>query len=149
MIPEFKEKQKFGQWWLWLILLTCLGFLGYQLYQQKVLNEQVGNVPIDSNLLLVIFVLMLGLVILFGMMKLTTKINQREIKIHFAPFVKKTLQWKDIESAKVERYGFVGGWGIRIWTKYGTVYNTMGDIGLKILLKNGQKYVIGTQKPGV
>lgn len=43
-------------------------------------------------------------------------------------------------------YGFVGGWGIRLGTKYGTVYNTKGNKGLFILLNNGKKYCIGTQK---
>jgi len=43
-------------------------------------------------------------------------------------------------------YGFVGGWGVRWWTKFGTVYNVMGRIGLAIELKNGKKLLIGTQK---
>lgn len=42
-------------------------------------------------------------------------------------------------------YGFVGGWGIRPWTRYGTVYNTRGQEGLAIELKNGKKFLIGTQ----
>lgn len=47
---------------------------------------------------------------------------------------------------KVINYGFVGGWGIRLWTKYGTVYNVSGNKGLFIKLKNGKTMVIGTQK---
>jgi hypothetical protein len=47
---------------------------------------------------------------------------------------------------KVLNYGFVGGWGVRLWTKYGTVYNVKGNIGLAIELKNGTKFLIGTQK---
>ena len=49
--------------------------------------------------------------------------------------------------AKVDLdYGFIGGYGIRLWTKYGTVYNTSGKIGLAITLNNGDKFLIGTQK---
>ncbi len=36
--------------------------------------------------------------------------------------------------------------GIRVWTKYGTVYNAQGKIGLSIKLKSGKQFVIGTQK---
>ena len=43
-------------------------------------------------------------------------------------------------------YGFVGGWGVRMWTKYGTVYNTKGSKGLLVELNNGKTFVIGTQK---
>lgn len=53
---------------------------------------------------------------------------------------------KDIKSAKVVNYGFVGGWGIRLWTAYGTVYNIKGNKGLAIELFNGEKFLIGTQK---
>ena len=42
-------------------------------------------------------------------------------------------------------YGFVG-YGIRLGSKYGTVYNMKGNRGLAIELNNGKKFVIGTQK---
>lgn len=43
-------------------------------------------------------------------------------------------------------YGFVGGWGVRLWTAFGTVYNVRGKMGLAIKLKDGTKFLIGTQK---
>ncbi|MCO4822597.1 MAG: hypothetical protein KC469_11050 [Flavobacteriaceae bacterium] len=64
----------------------------------------------------------------------------------FFPFVKKRVHWKEIKSAEIVNYGFVGGWGIRLWTKYGTVYNTKGNTGLAVVLLNGKKFLIGTQK---
>ena len=51
-----------------------------------------------------------------------------------------------MKHAEIVNYEFVGGWGIRLWTKYGTVYNTKGDKGLAIELQNGKKFLIGTQK---
>ena len=66
--------------------------------------------------------------------------------MRFFPFVKKEFQWSEIQKSKVVNYGFVGGWGIRLFTKYGTVYNIRGNKGLAIELKNGKKYLIGTQK---
>ena len=56
------------------------------------------------------------------------------------------MKWYEIEKADVVNYGFVGGWGIRPWTKYGTVYNIRGNKGLAIALFDGQRFVIGTQK---
>nr|WP_315263057.1 hypothetical protein [uncultured Flavobacterium sp.] len=42
-------------------------------------------------------------------------------------------------------YKFLG-FGVRLFTSYGTVYNTKGDTGLAIELKCGKKILIGTQK---
>ncbi|MGI9525729.1 MAG: hypothetical protein ACR2MS_01320 [Weeksellaceae bacterium] len=60
--------------------------------------------------------------------------------------MKKRVDWKEIKKVEIVYYGFVGGRGIRPWTKYGTVYNTKGNNGLAIELKNGDKLLIGTQK---
>ncbi|MEI6866527.1 hypothetical protein [Flavicella sp.] len=79
-------------------------------------------------------------------MKLTTEINITEVKIKFVPFLKKNVKWSDIKKSEIVNYGFVGGWGIRLGTKYGTVYNTKGKTGLVIELNNGNKFLIGTQK---
>ncbi|MDX1772553.1 hypothetical protein DFR65_10185 [Oceanihabitans sediminis] len=88
-----------------------------------------------------------SLIALFWFLKLKTEINQKEIKISLFPFIKqKQISWEKIKTAEVINYGFVGGWGIRLGTKYGTVYNTRGNIGLKIELYNGTKLLIGTQR---
>jgi hypothetical protein len=79
-------------------------------------------------------------------MYLKTEIDEDSIRIKFFPFANKVFHWKDIAKAEVVNYGFVGGWGIRIGTKYGTVYNIKGQQGLAIQLKNGKKRCIGTQK---
>ena len=53
-----------------------------------------------------------------------------------------------MKTYQIVDYGFVGGWGIRMGTKYGTVYNTRGKTGLALTLLNGTRYCIGTQKEG-
>lgn len=78
-------------------------------------------------------------------MRLETTITEHKIKIFFYPFVKREWLWADIKSARVFNYGFIGGWGIRIWTGYGTVYNVSGSQGLHIKTAD-KEYVIGTQK---
>jgi hypothetical protein len=87
------------------------------------------------------------LVLLFFLFsKLETKITADQIQLKHLIFVKKSFKWNDIEAAELIKYGFVG-YGIRISIKYGTVYNVKGDKGLRITLRNGKKYFIGTQKP--
>jgi hypothetical protein len=143
----FKETQKFSQWWLWLILIGIgiLPILG--IYKQLIIGEKFGDKPM-SDLGIIIFALFVfSLIAMFWFMQLKTEIDQNEIRMHFFPLVKKRVNWKEIKTAEIVNYGFVGGWGIRLWTKYGTVYNMKGNKGLAIALTDGNKFLIGTQKP--
>jgi len=143
---EFKEEQKFTQWWLWLILIG-IGLLPiYGIYKQLILGEQFGDNPMSDLGLIIFTVFVFGLIAMFWYMRMRTEIDQNEIRMSFFPFVKKRVKWKEIKNAEVVNYGFVGGWGIRLWTKYGTVYNIKGNKGLAIELLNGKKFLIGTQK---
>ncbi len=62
------------------------------------------------------------------------------------PVCKKKTKQSEIRNVEVVNYGLVGGWGIRRWTKYGTVYTVKGNKGLAVELLNGKKFLIGTQK---
>ena len=143
---EFKEEQKFTQWWLWLILIP-IGILSiFGIYKQLILEEKFGDKPISDFGFIMFAVFIFALIGLFLIMKLKTTIDKNGIRMSFFPFTKKQVEWNEIKNAKVVNYGFVGGWGIRLWTKYGTVYNIKGNKGLAIELKNGKKFLIGTQK---
>jgi len=142
---EFKEKQKFTQWWIWLILIGLGAIAVYGFIQQIVFGVEFGNKPM-SNVGIIIFTLFVfGFIYFNWYMTLITEITNGGIKMRFVPFVKKEIQWSELKSAKIVDYGFVG-YGIRLGSKYGTVYNMNGKKGLAIELNNGKKFVIGTQK---
>lgn len=142
----FEEKQRFRQWWLWLLLLGVSLIPLYGIYQQIFLHEQFGDNPMPDIGLIVLSLFMLSFVIFFWTLELRTHIDKETIKIQFFPITKKEIKWKDIAQAQVVNYGFVGGWGIKLSTKYGVVYNTSGKMGLALQLKNGKKICVGTQK---
>lgn len=125
----FKENQKFSQWWLWLSLLSIGALLFY-----------IGPKNLGALIVLIVSLLFLS-------MRLITQIDEKGIKFRFFPFVKRAYQWHEIETAQVVDYGFVGGWGIRLFTSYGTIYNVKGSKGLAVELKNGKKFCLGTQRP--
>jgi len=143
---EFKEEQKFTQWWVWLLLIIVGLIPVYGIYKQLIKGEAFGNNPMSDIGLIIFAIFIFGIITLFWFMELKTEIDKKEIRMEFVPFVKKTLQWKDIKSAKMLNYGFVGGWGIQLGTKYGTVYNIEGNKGLAIELNTGKKFLIGTRK---
>ena len=142
----FTEKQKFTQWWVWALLGVAVLVPLYGLYTQGFLNETFGNEPLPTWAL---GLLLLGMVlpaVLIYVIELRTTIDDTGIHVNFFPFTKRAIPWNDIAEAEVLNYGFVGGWGIRFGTRYGTVYNTRGDVGVAPRLKPGKKLCIGTQK---
>ena len=146
MKKQFTETQKFTQWWLWLILIS-IGILPVVgIYKQLYLGEPMGDKPMSDEGLIVFFVFVFALIAFFWMIQLRTKITQQDIKINFFPLTKRAVKWSEVEKAQIVNYGFVGGWGIRFWTNYGTVYNIKGKMGLALELKNGKKFLIGSQK---
>ena len=146
-LPRFKEEQQFRQWWIWAILIVC--FLIPIVSIVFFLNREPG----ENNMITVWVVttssLIMGFLLLFfWYLKLKTEVDPYRIYIHFYPFVTtKSYQWEDIEYAELVDYGFVGGWGVRMFTKYGTLYNVSGKMGLAFKLKNGKKICVGTQRP--
>ena len=86
--------------------------------------------------------LILDLIWHFAFMKLKTKTDKKKFLMIFYPFV----HLKDIKKVDVTDYGFVDGWGIRLWTKYGTIYNVKGSTGLFIQTNDNKRFLIGTQR---
>ena len=101
---EFKEVQKFSQWWIW-VLIIGLGILPiYGIYQQLYLGEPFGDKPMSDMGLVLFAVLMSALIVLFLSVQLKTEITKYEIYFVFFPFLKKRIKWIDIKQAKVVRY---------------------------------------------
>ena len=89
--------------------------------------------------------LIIAVDLFFILAKLNTRIDADGILVKFRPVLSRHFTWDQIEGVKPLNYRFVGGWGIRVLTAYGTVYNVKGHDGLQVFLKNGRKFLIGTQ----
>ena len=143
---RFEEKQRFTQWWLWVLLIAIALIPAYGVYRQIILGEPFGNVPLPDIGLILFLLFTLMMIGLFWITELRTTIDNEAIRIKYVPLTSEEFKWQDIVRAEIVNYGFVGGYGIRLGTQYGTVYNTRGKMGLAIELKKGKKYCIGTQR---
>lgn len=136
MSTLFEEKQKFNQWWLWVILLSF---------------PIISVGPFDDNEINVYYVLIgLAIPLLFYLFELRIKVNKDGLHYQFSPFHLKfhTIKMDEIESFKAMEYSPLkeyGGWGIRYGFK-GKAYNVSGNKGVKIFLKNGSNIMFGSQK---
>ncbi|MDC0204333.1 hypothetical protein OAJ65_00895 [Flavobacteriales bacterium] len=136
MSALFEEKQKFTQWWLWVILLSF---------------PIISVGPFDENAINLYHVLIgLAIPLLFYLFELRIKVNEDGLHYQFSPFHLKfhAIKMYEIESFKAMKYSPLkeyGGWGIRYGFK-GKAYNMSGNKGVKIFLKNGSNIMFGSQK---
>ena len=130
----FEEKQKFTQWWVWLLLLLPVVF--------TLSNEDPNS---NFGVLILIVILML-----FYLLELTVRVSDEGIHYQFFPFHFKSYTIKKNEIEKIEALKYrpladYGGWGIRYGLK-GKCYNVKGNLGVKVFLKNGSSILFGSQK---
>jgi hypothetical protein len=143
---EFREGQKMTQWWIWLILFCVAGIWIWAIIQQLLLGQLFGERPMNNMGLILTSFIPLGLIVLFYILSLKTRVSAQGIDVRYYPLWSTHIPWHQIQSAEIVRYPFVG-YGIRYSSQYGTVYNARGQWGLLILKKNGEKLLVGTQKP--
>ena len=68
MTALFKEKQRFTQWWLWLILIPIGVLPVVGIFQQLILGEEFGDNPMSNFGLILFAVFVFALLGLFLMM---------------------------------------------------------------------------------
>jgi hypothetical protein len=148
----FTERQKFKQWWLWVILLAVNGLFVFGIFKQVIGGQQFGDKPINDTGLLSTAALTLLMTILFFNSHLDTQIKKDGIYLRFFPFhfSFRHYTWDKISKSFVRKYnplGEYGGWGLRLGLfGKGKAFNVSGDKGLQIVFSDNKKLLIGTNK---
>ena len=132
---------------IYILLIAVIGMFIYAIIQQIFLGRPFGDKPAPDAVLVIATVLMLALLISLYRSKLETKITNEGVSFKWIPFKNSysLYKWEDIEKAEIIKYGFVG-YGLRL-SRYGIIYNIGGNRGLRLVLKSGRKFVLGTQQP--
>jgi hypothetical protein len=129
----FREEQRFRQPWLWMILLAG-GLL--TLWAARTASAWVA---------LAAFVPVLWL---FYTLKLEVEVDQTDIRIRFFPLSRRAIPLTSIQSCEARTYRPIreyGGWGIKYGFS-GMAYNVSGDRGVQLVLRNGRRILIGSQR---
>jgi hypothetical protein len=148
----FTERQKFKQWWFWLIHIGINGILLFGVFKQVIGGQQFGNNPMSNTGLLVVTVLTFMLTLLFINLRLDTTIKKDGIYVRFFPFhlKYKHISWDRLTKSFVRDYSPIteyGGWGLRLGIfGNGKAYNVSGDKGLQLEFRDNKKLLIGTNK---
>jgi hypothetical protein len=146
----FTEKQRFNQWWIWVLLLIVNGMMIFGFVQQVMLKKPLGDHPTSDGGIIFGTLMCILLLTFFITFRLETKIYKGGIAVRFFPLQLKTryFAFEDIASMEIRQYRPImeyGGWGIRGFGS-NRALNVSGKIGLQLIFKNGQKLLIGTQR---
>lgn len=142
----FREEQRFTQWFIWIFLIGLSCIPVYGIIQQVILKNTFGSKPMSDTGLFIFLIFMLAFSYFFWMIKLRTTVTRDHIWIHLSPLAKRKIPWRDVAKAEIVQYSPWIGYGLRISPSYGTVYNIKGNKGLLMVMKNGKKVMVGTQR---
>ncbi len=151
-IASFREEQRFRQIWIWFLILGIAALMWYSAFTQIIQRRPFGENPAPNSLLIIFWVLFgLGLPVLFFSIRLITEVRLDGIYIRFFPFhfSSKKIAFQDLQSFEVRTYNALreyGGWGIR-YGPQGKAYNVGGNRGVQLVLTDGKRILIGSQKP--
>jgi surface polysaccharide O-acyltransferase-like enzyme len=147
----FKEIQKFTQPWILIVLIISLAVSVNPIISNwnSIIHQPIlKSIPFFYSVLIIALVTVILLKI-----KLITKIDEKGIQYQFFPInlSLKCIPWKTIDNCAIRKYNAIseyGGWGMQFnfFRKTGRAITTKGNIGLQLVLKNGNKILIGTQK---
>lgn len=147
----FSERQRFTQWWLWVILIGINSIALFGFFKQIIFGQTFGDRPMSNYGLVIFLICMVLFVLFFIKMGLKTQITQEGIAIQFIPFHSKFThyKWSDISRIYIRKYSPLkefGGWGIRYGSD-GMAYNVSGNMGIQLEFFDKRKILIGTNKP--
>ncbi len=156
-VPIFREAQQSKPLWVWAVVLPgsiapgilLLGLLIRQLHA----GVPIGTRPMSNfGLAVTTFaVLLLGAALLWLIAKwqLVVEVLPDGLFVHMRPFYRRTIAWADIESAQARTYrplAEYGGWGMR-GTRKNRALNLSGNRGVQLVLKGGDRLLLGSQDP--
>ncbi len=146
---HFREEQRFRQWWLWVILVLLACLLAYGVYKQLILGQPWGDHPAPNRVLILLCVGYAILILWMWHTRLLTEVRDDEVEIRFVlVWPRKRIPLQDIASCEARTYRPIweyGGWGVR-WGKSGRAFNVSGDRGVQLVLTNGKRLLIGSQR---
>lgn len=150
----FQDVQRFS---LWLRLLLVFSMVAVAVIECFALKSTLAA-PNPARSWNIIVLIVLGiclptaLCVLFWMTKLVTEVRSDGLYIRFFPFhfSFKKIPFEDLHEYYARTYRPIieyGGWGIRYSLGFKSkVYNMSGNRGVQLILKNGKKLLIGSQR---
>lgn len=146
----YEEVQRLRQWLFVVPIGIATVVIWWAFFKQVVLDQPVGQQPIPNWLAWgLAFVFGLGLPALGWSMRLITEVRPGLLWVRLSPFRGMRIPTKEIASAFAREYSPIreyGGWGVRV-SRSGRAYNAYGNNGVQLVLHDGSRILVGSQRP--
>lgn len=89
-------------------------------------------------------------VLVTGFTQMRTVVTTTQLRVSIVPFPRKTVALADVETCEPETYRpllHYGGWGWKWSPSRGWAYTMRGNQGVRVRLRNGKTFLIGSQRP--
>jgi hypothetical protein len=105
-----------------------------------------GPMALNTRFEIAIAIFMASIIILFG--ALTVEVTNDLVKVAFGiGLIRYKFKMSDIASAQIRRIKWYSGFGIHGWPGKGWLLNVSGLDTVELTMKNGMRYLIGTDEP--
>lgn len=147
---RFHEVQRFTQPWVWALCAIPVGFTWVALISQVFLGRPLGDRPAPDGVIWLMWGLIgVGIPALLAAVRLEVRVTDRELQVRYRPFYRRTFLRRELRSHRARTYRPLleyGGWGLR-WTPWaGTAFNVRGNRGVQLVLGNGKRLLLGSQR---
>jgi len=139
----FRERQRLGPWWVWVLLAVGVGavwtYLGVAV---------AGDGPVVGALVLVALI-GIALPAFFLVARLDVAVFADRVEVDFHPLRRRVIPLSEIARVTSRRYRPVreyGGWGIKGWTTRKIAYNVRGNRGVELTMGDGRSVLLGSQR---
>jgi hypothetical protein len=147
----YHEEQRFRQWWVWLAVVAVAALAWWTLIQQILRGRPFGDSPVPVwGAWLVWLLVGVGLPTLFLGLKMVTDVTSGQVVIRYRPLSRRVIRLDEIEQVTARTYAAIkeyGGWGIKGWSRRNIAYNVSGYRGAQLVLKDGRRVMLGSQRP--
>jgi hypothetical protein len=148
----FYEKQKFSSLLCWV--LVCSLVVGVVIIVLVLAIQDSLDASVFVTAILGGIVVPITIVAFFLVTNLDTEVRSDRVRIRLFPFHIRHVEIavENVSECYARTYKPIreyGGWGIRHGFRrgIGRAYNMSGNKGVQLVLKNGKKLLIGSQKP--
>jgi uncharacterized membrane protein (DUF485 family) len=145
----FHERQRLHTWILVVMIVLGVGLPLYIAFQQLWLGKAVGNKPMSNQGVAVLVPSIILPALAMASLNLQTRLYRDRLRVRLFPFADDSFPLSRIVRWEVRKYSATKelmGWGIRFGSG-GIAYTMRGDLGLQLILDDGSRVLVGSQRP--
>ncbi len=142
----FSEQQTITKWYVWILPVLVLVVCVYVILHQLLLQQAGSTDAIPLNILIVMVLIPCILIVFLRHIRMKVEITSKGILYDVRPFQDGHILWSEVKEIKLIPYTRMA-LGLAPGGVSGKAYNISGTHCMQLTKKNGQKILLGTEKP--